>query len=59
MPTVIIEIWERGQNIWWCSSLILVLRRQRPADLCELETSLAYTVSARPSRAIQRDPVSK
>jgi hypothetical protein len=39
--------------------LILELRRQRQADLCEFETILIYRVSSRPSRATLRNPVSK
>jgi hypothetical protein len=39
--------------------LILVLRKQRQAELCEFEASLVYVVSSRPSRATQRDPVIK
>jgi hypothetical protein len=41
-------------------TLILVLRRQRQADLCEFEVSQVYKVSSRTARAItQRNPVSR
>ena len=30
---------------WWFITLILALRRQRQADLCEFEASLVYKVS--------------
>jgi hypothetical protein len=39
--------------------LILALRRQRQADLCELKASLAYRTSTRIARDTQRDPVWK
>ena len=38
--------------------MIPALRRQRQADLHELEASLVYRVSSRPARATQRNPVS-
>ena len=34
-------------------------RRQRQTELCELKNSLVYTVSFKPSRATQQDPLSK
>ena len=39
--------------------LILVLGRQRQADLCELEVSLVYRVSSRTTRATKGNSVSK
>jgi hypothetical protein len=39
--------------------LILVLRRQRQADLCELYASLEYSVTSRTTRDAQRIFVSK
>ena len=41
--------------------LILALRRQRWADLCEFKfkASLVYRVSSRTVKATQRNPVSK
>jgi hypothetical protein len=33
---------------------IPVLRRQKQADLCESEATVAYIVSFRPTRAIER-----
>ena len=39
--------------------VILVLVRQRQADLSEFEASLVYRVSSRTARATQRNPVSK
>ena len=44
---------------WWHRPLISARRRQRQADLCELEVSLVYRVSSRTARATQRNPVSK
>jgi hypothetical protein len=38
---------------------ILVLGRQRRADLGEFEASLVYRVCSRTARATQRNPVSK
>jgi hypothetical protein len=35
-----------------------VLRRERQADLCELEASVVFRVSSRTARATQRNPVS-
>lgn len=32
---------------------ILMLRRQREADLCEFKTNVVHTVSSRPTRAAQ------
>jgi hypothetical protein len=37
-----------GQT-WWCTSTISVLGRQKEAKLCELEASLVYMVSSRPT----------
>ena len=38
---------------WYCcTSLILVLRRQRQVDLCEFKTSLVYRTNSRIARAI-------
>lgn len=38
-----------GKNtVWWRIPLIAVLRRQRPADLCELKAILVYIVSRQP-----------
>lgn len=40
--------------------LILVLRKQRQADLCEFESSLLYKNSSRIAKAVtHRNPVSK
>jgi hypothetical protein len=44
---------------WWCTPLILVLRRQRRADLCEFKASLVYKSSSRRARATRRNPISK
>jgi hypothetical protein len=38
--------------------LILALRRQSQADLCEFKASLVYRVSSKTVRATQRNPVS-
>lgn len=38
---------------------ILVLRRQRQAELCELNSSLVYKVSTREARATKINPDSK
>jgi hypothetical protein len=35
-----------------------VFKRQRQADLCELEASLIYRVHPRTAKATQRNPVS-
>lgn len=40
--------------MWWYKPLILVLRRQRQMNLCEIKSNLAYIVSSRPSVAIGR-----
>ena len=40
-------------------ALILVLRRQKQVDLCELEACLLYRVSSRTARATVRNLVSK
>jgi hypothetical protein len=45
--------------VWWCTSLIPGLRRQRQEDLCELEAIMVYRMSPRTARATQRNPVSK
>jgi hypothetical protein len=39
--------------------LILAIRRQKQAGLCELGASLFYRVSSRTARLTQRNPVSK
>ena len=39
--------------------MVHTLRRQRKLYLCEFEASLIYKVSARTTRATQRNPVSK
>jgi len=39
--------------------LIPVLKRQRQADLCKLETSLVYRARSRIGKATQRNPASK
>ena len=44
---------------WWRMPLILALRRQRQAILCEFKAGLDYSVSSRLARVIQRNPVSK
>jgi hypothetical protein len=45
-----------GPVAWWCTPLIPALRRQRQAELCEVEFSLVYSVS---SRATRKNSVSK
>jgi hypothetical protein len=42
-----------------CMPLMPALRRQRQADLHDFKASLAYVVSFRSARAIQRNPISK
>ena len=37
-------VWSGGR---WCIPLVPALRRQRQADLCEVEASLVYRASAR------------
>ena len=37
---------------WWCTPLILVLRRQKQVDLCEFKASLVYRVSSRTVRTV-------
>ena len=32
-------------GLWWCTPLILALKKHRQADLCEFEASLVYTAS--------------
>ena len=43
----------------WHIPLVLALRRQRQADLCEFKASLVYRESSRTARATQRNPVSQ
>ena len=43
----------------WHTPLILILWRQRQADLCEFKASLVYRASSRTARATQRNPVLK
>jgi hypothetical protein len=45
--------------MWWCTTLIPALGRQRKVDLCELEAHLVYRESSRTSRVAQRNPVFK
>ena len=46
--------------MWWHTSLIPALGRQRQTDLCEFKTSLVYRASMRTARAFtQRNPVLK
>jgi hypothetical protein len=41
----------RGQFVvWWYTSLIPALKRQRKVNLCKLETSSVFIVSRRPAR---------
>ena len=42
---------KRGSQIWWGTSLIQVLGRQRQMELCEFEASLFYKVSSRTAKA--------
>lgn len=35
--------------VWWCTLIILVLRRLRKVDCLQFEASLGYTVSFRPA----------
>ena len=45
---------------WWLMPLILALRRQRQADLCEFKTNLVYKSWFQDSlQKPQRNPVSK
>ena len=44
---------------WRCTPLILALRRQRQADLCEFKVRLVLKVSSRTTKATQRNPVLK
>jgi hypothetical protein len=39
--------------------LILILGRQKQADLCEFKASLVYRTSSRAAGATQSNPVSK
>ena len=44
--------------MWWCTSLIPALRRQRQMDLCEFKTNLVNRASSRTARDVtQRNPV--
>ena len=45
---------------WWCTPLILALRRQRQVDLCKFEANLDYKANSRTIQAVaQRNPVLK
>jgi len=44
---------------WWCIPFVPVLQRQRQADLCEFEASLAYRAGSSIARATHRNPHSK
>ena len=39
-------------QVWWCTPLILVVRRQKQVDLCEFAANLGYIGSCRPTREI-------
>ena len=44
---------------WWCSPLTPALGKRKQADSCDSEPSLGCTVSSRPAKAAQWQPVSK
>lgn len=44
-------------QVWRCTPLMPVLRRQRQVDLCKTEASLVYAVSSRTARGIERDAI--
>jgi hypothetical protein len=46
-------------QLWWCTLLVLALRRQRRVYLYEFEASLVYRANSRTARATQRNPTSK
>lgn len=42
---------KKGDGVQWCPPLISTPRKQRQADVSELQAILSYIVSSRPGRA--------
>jgi hypothetical protein len=59
LPLVQNECRETSKAGWWRTPLTPERRRQKQAELCELEASLVYRASSRTARATQRNPVTE
>lgn len=47
------------RQAWWLTPIVLALARLRHKDYCEFEDNLGYTMSSRPTWAMEWDLVSK
>ena len=59
LPLVQNKCRETSKAGWWRTPLTPERRRQKQAELCELEDSLVYRASSGTARATQRNPVLK
>lgn len=56
-PQIHVKTNQTARLWWWCTPLILALRRRKQVDFCEFEANLIYRVSPRTARATRRSSV--